>query len=250
MKKIVLIFGVLAALSTQVATAQYVNLPPAATPVLRSKIQLGLSAGAGVSRTRIADSPYSMKWRTSAQIGLTSRYYFKDEKTYLQADFLLNRRGYNIDYNTKQLGSMGSDTISTNIKGFQNIYYLDLPIMVGTFLDKKKKWSAYAGLTFSLRAFSVFDYSGKTVYTTPDTIYVTHIKQRDYSNNAIDLVDLGFCAGLRYHLRPKLNIFARYSRDLAGVSLGEAGGLTNRNANVWAVAGVELYLQEFKNIFW
>lgn len=250
MKKIVLIFGLLVGFNIEVAQAQYVNLPPAAVPIVRSKIQLGASGGVGVSRTRMADSPYSMKWRESAQIGLSARYYFKNEQTYLQADFLLNRRGYNIDYNTTQLGSLGNDTIRTNIKGFQNLYYLDLPIMVGTYLDKKKKWSAYAGLTFSLRAFSVFDYSGKTVYSKPDTSYTTHIKQRDYSNDAIDLVDLGVCAGLRYHLRPNLNLYARYSRDLAGVSIGEAGGLTNRNANVWAVAGVEFYFQEFKNIFW
>lgn len=220
----------------QTDTTDYVS-----TEVPAKKWKIGATAGFGRSKTTIADLPQPLKWRESWQLGATIQYQFDNPKTYAQADILLNKRGYNIQYNTADI-KIG-DTISTNIKGFQNIYYLDIPAMVG--YKFTRNISGYLGLCGSLRAFSVFDYSGQTTLTTPDTTYITKIKERDYSNDAIDLIDLSFCAGLSCKVNKKVNLYGRFSRDLIGISIGEVNGFTNKHANMWFNFGAEFYFAQF-----
>jgi hypothetical protein len=126
------------------------------------------------------------------------------------------------------------------------MFYIDLPVGLGRKLGNK--FSVYGGLTFSLRAFSVFDYSGKTLYKTPDSTYTTIIKERDYSNNAIDLADIAFSAGFRYQVSKKAAITANFSRDLLGIGISEENFITNKHANMWANIGVEFYLFKSKSL--
>lgn len=177
-----------------------------------------LHIGGNYSRISGSEYPTRFTYLPSGSGGIWLKYRLLQALPfYVGVEYL--SKGYNIDLQKSGVTNSGKN-FKQESKGRSRMYYLSFPVVFEIKLaSNQKKLKALAGLAMDMRMFSYerFNYS----YRIPSDSILIEGSELKYRNDAKDILDGMFTAGLNWKPHQRFEIWLTGSFKLFGLSLGK-----------------------------
>lgn len=189
---------------------------------------LYLSAGPTLSRYQNSQSSLNFPFKLKGEGGFLFQYSLNEQFPFWSG-LEFQMRGYSIR-NFKSGNLPDGRYFEDKISGDGKMNYLVFPIMFSIPAEKpEKKLHFLAGASIGFRVYSRIKF--KAVRSIPSDTLEIPVEYDNVGNDAIDLLDFNFVAGLSYRIRPGMEILATGSYKVIGFSIGQENFFSRREKN-------------------